>query len=250
RDEFKCADEEQQRAFEAKLAVLEERLASNDRILIETTGGPQGQARLREELKRALVEVTDALGGQLAALERRLRAVPGRVAVAESYFPGSGHYAGHVVVHRGATYQALRDTARAPPHVDDWICIASAGRDAITPTMRGTFHVYKKYAQLDVVEHDGSSFVAIRDNPGIPGDDGWQLVSRSGRRGPAGERGAQGRKGERGARGEDAPTIVSWTIDRVHYSAVPTLSNGTQGAVLELRGLFEQFVMEVGYMAS
>jgi hypothetical protein len=40
---------------------------------------------------------------------------------------------------------------------------------------------------------------------------------------------------------------VSWTIDRTHYRAVPTLSNGTQGPVLELRPLFEQFVEETSY---
>src|SRR5262249_37081337 len=146
--------------------------------------------------------------------------------------------------HRGATYQALCDTARAPPHVDDWICIASAGRDGQSVTVRGAFAVHKKYTRFDVIEHDGSSFVAIRDNPGIPGDDGWQLVSRSGRRGPAGETGPRGRPGMRGARGEDAPTIVSWTLDRKNYRAVPTMSNGMQGAVLELRGLFEQYQLE------
>src|SRR5262249_55518912 len=108
------------------------------------------------------------------------------------------------------------------------------------------------YKRFDIVSFDGTAFIARRDNPGIPGisEDGWQLMSRSGGRGPAGERGLQGRKGERGARGEDAPTIVSWTLDQKNYRAIPTLSNGTQGAALELRGLFEQFVVEVGYMAG
>src|SRR5262245_30631167 len=39
-------------------------------------------------------------------------------------------------------------------------------------------------------------------------------------------------------------TIINWTIDRTHHRAVPTMSNGTQGAVLELRDLFEQFLNE------
>jgi hypothetical protein len=51
-------------------------------------------------------------------------------------------------------------------------------------------------------------------------------------------------KGERGARGEDAPTIVNWTIDRVHYRAVPTLSNGKAGPPIELRELLQQFLDE------
>jgi hypothetical protein len=116
--------------------------------------------------------------------------------------------------------------------------------------MRGTFDVYKKYAQLDVVEYEDASYIARRDAPGLCPGDGWQLVSRSGRRGPVGDVGPRGRKGERGERGEDAPTIVSWTLDRTHYRAVPTLSNGTQGATLDLRGLFEQFVLEAGYMGA
>ena len=125
-----------------------------------------------------------------------------------------------------------------------------AGRDGLTPNTRGAFDVYKKYAQLDVVEYEDASYIARRNNPGICPGDGWQLVSRSGRRGPAGERGLQGRKGERGARGEDAPTIASWTLDRKNYRAVPTMSNGTQGATLELRGLFEQFVEETSHAAE
>jgi hypothetical protein len=46
------------------------------------------------------------------------------------------------------------------------------------------------------------------------------------------------------ARNENSVMIVNWTIDQKNYRAVPTLSNGTQGAVLELRGLFEQYLLE------
>ena len=37
-------------------------------------------------------------------------------------------YAAEVRTHNGATYQALRDTGTEPGS-DDWICLASAGRD-------------------------------------------------------------------------------------------------------------------------
>jgi hypothetical protein len=90
----------------------------------------------------------------------------------------------------------------------------------------------------------GSSFIALYDDPGIPGDDGWQLLAGRGGRGPERPIGARGRKGERGARGEDAPTIISWVVDPVHYRAVPTMSNGRAGAPLDLRPLFEQFNAE------
>src|SRR5262249_40377840 len=109
---------------------------------------------------------------------------------------------------------------------------------------------YKKYTKLDVVEYDGSSFVAIRDNPGIPGVGGWQLLSRSGRRGAVGEVGPRGRQGARGARGEDAPTIVAWTRDLRNYVAHPTLSDGRAGAPLNLRPMFERFFEETGQAAE
>jgi hypothetical protein len=104
----------------------------------------------------------------------------------------------------------------------------------------------KKYRRLDVIEHDGCSFVAIHDNPGVPGipGAGWQLLSRSGRRGPTGETGPRGRRGEKGARGEATPTIINWTIDPIHYRAVPTMSDGTFGASLDLRPLFEAYHVE------
>jgi hypothetical protein len=136
---------------------------------------------------------------------------------------------------------------RRAPGGSDWICVARAGRDGCdgqTPNFRGRHNAYQKYQQFDVIEFDGSSFVALYDNPGIPGDPGWQILSKNGSRGPVGERGERGRKGERGARGEDSLTIVSWTLDRKNYRAVPTMSNGQAGAPLDLRGLFEQYLIE------
>jgi hypothetical protein len=158
------------------------------------------------------------------------------------------HYTGDVVVHDGSVYQARKDTGKEPGH-QDWILLARAGRDGCdgrSPRLRGPFNVNEKYAQFDVVEYDGGSFVAIRDiNPGtIPGEDGWQTMAKRGGKGPVGETGPQGRKGERGAPGEAAPTIVSWTLDLARYRAVPTMSNGKAGAPLELRGLFGQFLSE------
>ena len=49
-----------------------------------------------------------------------------------------------------------------------------------------------------------------------------------------------------GPRGEPAPTITGWRIDREGYAAVPVLSNGTEGAPLELRSLFEQSLKRGG----
>jgi hypothetical protein len=85
---------------------------------------------------------------------------PGKLPIVKAYHPGTVHYEGDVVVHQGATYQALCDTARAPPDADHWVCLVSAGRDAITPTVRGTFDATARYSKLDVVAFDKSAFIA------------------------------------------------------------------------------------------
>ena len=85
---------------------------------------------------------------------------------------------------------------------------------------------------------------ALHDDPGIPGDPGWQLLSKNGSRGPAGEVGPRGRKGERGARGEDASEITGWHIERATFRAFPVYGDGRMGPELNLRGLFEQYQLE------
>ena len=49
-----------------------------------------------------------------------------------------------------------------------------------------------------------------------------------------------------GPRGEPAPTITGWRIDLEGYAVMPVLSNGTGGAPLELRSLFEQSLKRGG----
>jgi hypothetical protein len=76
------------------------------------------------------------------------------------------------------------------------------------------------------------------------------LDTTRGRRkdGRGGERGHKGERGERGSigpRGEPAPTITGWRIDCATYTAVPLLSDGSEGAPLELRDLFKQFFDEL-----
>ena len=239
--------EAQQHLFETKLAEQQERHDGRIEASLarERAAIGEAQTQLREEIRHAIAELCDAFGAQLAEQKEHFLSVAGKLPVAKLWQPDSVTYEAQVVCHDGSLWQACKDTAQTPGG-SDWVCVARAGRDAVTPKTCGTFNAHKTYARLDVVEFDGSSFVARRDAPGVPGisGDGWQLVSRSGRRGPAGEVGPRGRKGDKGERGEAAPTIVSWTLDRKNYRAVPTMSNGTQGAVLELRGLFELFVEE------
>jgi hypothetical protein len=70
------------------------------------------------------------------------------------------------------------------------------------------------------------------------------LLARDGK---PGARGARGERGERGPKGEDgaALTIIDWRLDCTAYEATPVMSDGSDGAVLKLRGLFEQFFKEV-----
>ena len=77
---------------------------------------------------------------------------------------------------------------------------------------------------------------------------GWQLlaaVGKDGMDGAAGPRGERGERGSIGPRGEPAPTITGWRVDRAAYAAVPLLSDGSEGAPPELRGLFKQFCDQV-----
>jgi hypothetical protein len=69
--------------------------------------------------------------------------------------PGMVFYQGDVVTHDGSLYQAVRDTGRDVPHTD-WICLARAGHDALSPTIRRTFDVRETYSRLDIVAMDGA----------------------------------------------------------------------------------------------
>jgi hypothetical protein len=168
---------------------------------------------------------------------------PGKIERIHEYVEDVVRYRGDIVTHRGSTYQARCDTARAPPH-DDWVCLATTGRDGRdgvdgrSMRVRGTYRAGENYAALDVVALNGGSFVARRDDPGACPGDGWQSLTLPGRGGPRGD------KGERGAQGERGPGIVGWDIDRDNYTVSAVLSDQTRSQPLDLRGLFEQYLLE------
>jgi hypothetical protein len=182
------------------------------------------------------------IGTQGARGEKGERGPEGAIGKLSSAKPWSDgvHYAGAVVTHGGATYQALVDTGHQPPS-NDWICLATSGRDARTPTPRGTFDPEAKYWPLDIVALNGGSFIALRDNPGPCPGANWQLLTRQGQRGIAG---TKGDRGDRGERGESGAKLTRWKIDRKLYLATPVMADGTYGPTLELRPLFEQFQQE------
>lgn len=119
------------------------------------------------------------------------------------------HYEGAVRTHNGGAWQALRDTAKEPPHAD-WICLASRGadgRDGVGFNLRGLWLADSEYKQLDVVALNGASFAAKTDDPGVCPGEGWQLFAQQGKRGAPGERGHQGE------RGLPAPTVAAMAVN-------------------------------------
>jgi hypothetical protein len=142
----------------------------------------------------------------------------------------------------------VNDTGKPPTFVKDWILLAVAGHDGKSLRPCGSFDADGEYRALDVVLCDGSSYVALCDDPSKCPGNKWQLLAAAGKDGEDGATGPRGERGERGStgpRGEPAPTITGWRADPAAYTAVPLLSDGSEGAPLELRGLFKQFLDEV-----
>jgi hypothetical protein len=167
----------------------------------------------------------------------------GKLPLVKLWTPETVYYEGDVVAYDGGTFQARRDTGQPPTHAD-WICLATAGRDGKSITVRGTFNETAEYRRLDIVACNGGSFVALKDAPGPCPGSGWQLIVSQGKRGAAGEKGERGSPGPRGDAGASGATIRDWKIDRARYLATPVMSDGSDGPPLELRGLFEQFFLE------
>jgi hypothetical protein len=75
-------------------------------------------------------------------------------------------------------------------------------------------------------------------------------IANRGERGVDGARGVPGRDGQQGPigpagpvgpKGSDAPRLASWAIDDAAFAATPIMSDGSNGATLHCRGMFEEF---------
>ena len=174
--------------------------------------------------------------------ERGLEGPPGKLPIAQAFVPGKIYYESEVVYTAVGTFQAARDTAKEIPH-EDWIPLATRGMDGVGITHRGTYQSDESYYRNDEVMFDGSMWRAIVDNPQTPPGSGesWKLAAGRGKTGKPGERGPAGSKGERGERGA---SFLGWKLDHDNYRAIPILDDGSVAEPLELRGLFEQFLME------
>jgi hypothetical protein len=166
---------------------------------------------------------------------------PGKLPAVTPWAEGV-HYAGTVVAHRGATYQARRDTGREPGNdSDDWQELAARGADGDTWEMLGVWDGARDYRRGNVVARDGGTFVAVKDAPGDCPGDGWRQITTRGKPGPKGDAGDRGARGDTGAPG---PAIIGWKLDDAGFRATPIMSDGSQCAPLELRALFEQYHAE------
>lgn len=135
------------------------------------------------------------------------------------------HYVGEVRAHLGGTWQALRDTAKQPPH-EDWICLAAPGEDGASVNPCGLWRADRVYRRLDVVALNGGSFIARQDDPGVCPGDGWWLLVSPGKRGAPGDKGERGEKGERGPAG---PTVVGLAVDDQGLQTLTNADGSTLG---------------------
>ena len=214
---------------------IEERIAAEHQLMIDVMG--EVVAQLRREW------VVGAMGPPGPPGPRGEQGPPGKLPLVKLWMPETVYYEGDIVAYDGGTFQAKRDTGQPPSHAD-WMCLATAGRDGKSITVRGTFDQSASYRRLDVVARNGGSFVALKHAPGPCPGPGWQLLASQGKRGAAGEKGERGLPGPRGDPGLSGATISGWKIDRTRYLATPLMSNGGEGPPLELRELFEQFLTD------
>lgn len=135
------------------------------------------------------------------------------------------HYEGAIRTHLGATWQALKDTAKEPPS-EDWACIAERGKDGDDGqgfSLRGTWSADEEYKPLDVVMCNGASFAARIDNPGECPGPNWKLFAGRGKSGKPGD------TGKRGEQGPPGPPVKAMEIDD---NAILTLTNA-DGSVVQ-----------------
>jgi hypothetical protein len=191
------------------------------------------KAEMREGIRAELrAEIRTEIADRMALIKRPVdgapgprgeKGEPGSLPMVEPYIVGRVYYRGNVVADQTGSYQAKRDTATAPgPGSEDWTCLARSGadgKDGRTFRPRGTYAPSKDFKRLDIAMLNGSSFVALCDDPGTCPGENWQLIAS------AGKRGQQGPKGERGERGPIgplaiAPRIVTTDID-LQYTPNP-----------------------------
>jgi hypothetical protein len=178
---------------------------------------------------------------RIATLETRMKQ-PGPLPVVKQWLVNTAALAGEMFAHHGAMWQCRANTGQEPQDGSNWLCVSAPGRDGEpgkSLRTRGLFRQGGSYKELDVVVHNGGSWVARVDNPGPCPGEGWQVASLPGKRGEQGERGLPGEKGASAA----SARITAWTM-KDDYVAVPQHEGNRSGAPLNLRPYFEKYFQE------
>jgi hypothetical protein len=148
-----------------------------------------------------------------------------------------------VVCHRGATWQALCDTAKEPSDsCAHWVCLCAAGRNGVdgrSLNIRGTYNAGDAYAELDVVTRDETWFIAKKDDPGPCPGPGWKSgpTGKTGRPGPRGEQGLRGLPGEPGRSAREIIAMRSLP----NYQIVLVYDDGSETEAFSVRTWFQQY---------
>lgn len=100
------------------------------------------------------------------------------------------------------------------------------GKDGKSVSVRGTFSEDDEYTDLDIVMMNGSSFIAIKENPGPCPGAGWQLLASRGSRGDRGVPGVEGKQGPRGDDGAPGDSPVALYVEG--NEIIMTMSSGTE----------------------
>ena len=201
-------------------------------------GGELGDmaARIERDLKLALAVEVERLRADRAEFELRIeRAVAERLASLQDGPPGPPGERGE----RGEPGEAITGPPGEPGIQGLPGPPGEPGEVPYVGDVCGLFDATRDYRKFDLVTLHGAEWRAKRDTPGpLPGD-GWAMASEAGRRGKPGEK---GERGERGPAGERGASIAGWTVRE--FRAVPIMSDGSNGAPLDLRELFEQYHAE------
>ncbi|MCO5071135.1 MAG: hypothetical protein M9944_08015 [Rhizobiaceae bacterium] len=214
------------RPKDVDMDVVRETIASEvDRVLASWEKPKDGESVEIADLEPTILEAVEAA---VARIPKPKDGAPGLLPPVKAW-TDEVHYAGNVCAHGGSTWQAVKDTAKEPPH-DDWICIARGGADGRSPRVRETFDADADYSRLDIVALNGAAFIARRDDPGVCPGEGWQIISMQGKQGKPG----QSIKGDPGPPGpalrmlstEGECTLVARNADgtEVHCDLYPILS--------------------------
>lgn len=183
-----------------------------------------GKSVTVDDVRPLVDEVVAKAVAQLPPPDKGDPGPPGKLPIAKAWID-TVHREGDVVTHDGSTWQANRDTGKAPPHAD-WICLAARGGDGKSADqieVKGTYDPEAEYGALNIVALNGGAFISRTADPGPCPGDGWQVIAMRGRPGPPGE----GRKGD-SVKGDPGDPVVEMSVDG---QGLLTLVNGDGSTV-------------------